>query len=124
MDNILIDGAQLIVCAKCKKYGTVVRQRGAHHTFSHSPGTPQGAAYSSKPKNVLDIESVLAYDYNKRIQRARGQLGLSQYDLAKQLNEKKSTIAHLELGELRPDEKLRKKLERALKIELREKLEE
>ena len=123
MDKIMIDGAMLTVCSRCKKYGTVVRTRGAHHTTaSHHTQASQTSA--GKNKNILDVEEVLAYDYNKRIQRARGQLGLSQDDLARKLNEKKSTIAHLELGKLRPDEKLRRKLERELKIQLREKVED
>ena len=121
MDNILIDGAQLTVCSRCRKYGTVIHTREVHKSpspahFHSAPRRP--------PKNILDLEEILVFDYSKRIQRARSQLGLSQQDLAQHLNEKKSIIAHLELGKLRPSDRLLKKLERTLKIKLKEKLED
>jgi putative transcription factor len=65
----------------------------------------------------------LAEDYPKRISKARSKKGLTQEDLAKQINEKKSVISRLESGEMRPSDKLIKKLERTLDIKLKERME-
>jgi putative transcription factor len=61
-------------------------------------------------------------DFSTRIREARMGLDLSQEELGKQLNEKWSVINKLETGDMRPDDKLVAKLERALDITLREKL--
>jgi putative transcription factor len=47
---------------------------------------------------------------------------VSQEGRGKKINEKKSVVAKLEHGDMVPDEKLVKKLERALDISLKEEL--
>ena len=63
---------------------------------------------------------VLVDDYSSVIKDGRREKGMSQDDLAKRLNEKKSIIAKLENGDMRPSDKLIKKLEKELGIRLRE----
>jgi putative transcription factor len=64
-----------------------------------------------------DIEE-LAQDYDERIRSARESAGMSQEDLASQLNEKASLIRKLEHGDTLPSDDLQRKLERALDIDL------
>ena len=64
-----------------------------------------------------DIEE-LATDYDERIRSARESAGLSQDELAKQLNEKASLIRKLEHGETLPSDDVQGKLERNLDIDL------
>ena len=59
-------------------------------------------------------------DYDERIREAREAAGLSQAELGDQLNEKASFIRKLEHAESLPSDDLRRKLERALDIELLE----
>jgi putative transcription factor len=66
-----------------------------------------------------DMEEV-AQDYDQRIRKARESEGLSQEDLASQLNEKASLIRKLETGDMLPSDSVQKKLERALDISLTE----
>jgi putative transcription factor len=64
-----------------------------------------------------DIEE-LSQDYDERIRQARENAGLSQEELAKQLNEKASTIQKLEHGDSLPTDDIQGKLERNLDIDL------
>jgi uncharacterized protein (TIGR00270 family) len=66
----------------------------------------------------------LAADYPVRIRSARERKKLSQKELAANINEKWSIINKLETGDMRPSDALAAKLERALDISLREKLDE
>jgi putative transcription factor len=77
-----------------------------------------------RTKDVFqERQDELALDYPVRISRARVSMGMSQDNLAKKINEKKSVVAKLENGDMVPDEKLVKKLEKALEISLKEKLD-
>ncbi len=60
----------------------------------------------------------LAQDYDERIRQAREDRGLSQSDLANELNEKASLIRKLERGDTLPSDKVQSKLERFLEINL------
>lgn len=62
----------------------------------------------------------VAQDYDQRIRTARESAGLSQEELANQLNEKASLIRKLERGDSLPSDTVQQKLERALDIDLTE----
>ena len=68
-------------------------------------------------------EKELVEDYHKRIQQARNQLGWNQEQLGQKINERKSVISKLENKSMKPDDKLVRKLEKALGIKLMEVLE-
>ena len=57
-------------------------------------------------------------DYDDRIRTARESKGLTQEELAKQLNEKASLIRKLERGDVLPSDSVQRKLERELGIDL------
>ena len=69
-------------------------------------------------------EKELALDYHIRIQRARSDLGWNQEQLGQKINERKSVISKIENKSMKPDDKLVRKLEKALNIKLMEVLEE
>ena len=60
----------------------------------------------------------LAQDYDERIRESREAAGLSQEDLASELNEKASLIRKLERGDILPSDEVQGKLERKLDIQL------
>ncbi len=60
----------------------------------------------------------IATDYDERIRRAREETGLSQSDLANELNEKASLIRKLERGDTLPSDRVQSKLENFLDISL------
>jgi putative transcription factor len=67
---------------------------------------------------MFDDMGELAQDYDERIRQAREKRGMSQADLAKELNEKASLIRKLERGDTLPSDKVQSKLERELGIDL------
>jgi putative transcription factor len=69
---------------------------------------------------MFDDMDEVATDYDERIRAAREQQGLSQEDLASQLNEKASVIRKLERGDILPSDDVQKKLEKKLGISLTE----
>jgi putative transcription factor len=67
---------------------------------------------------MFDDMDELAQDYDQRIRNARESAGMSQEDLADDLNEKASLIRKLERGDVLPSDDVQKKLERKLDISL------
>lgn len=67
---------------------------------------------------MFDEMETLADDYPDRIREARESRGLSQEELAGQLNEKASLIRKLERGDMQPNDSIQTKLERELEITL------
>ena len=62
-------------------------------------------------------------DYSTVIRQARERMGLTQSDLAKMIGEKESIIRRLESGRMSPTLDLARKLEKALKVKLIERVE-
>lgn len=124
LKKIKIEGAELSVCNNCAKYGTEVPVSGRSSPVSPVRNSP-GAGYSAKSplpyksKDVFDrMEGDIVEDYAERIRNARMQLGLSQKDLALEMMEKELLVKKIEKGDLIPEEDVRKKLEKALSIQL------
>ncbi|MCX8187261.1 MAG: helix-turn-helix domain-containing protein [Nitrososphaeria archaeon] len=68
-----------------------------------------------------DLE--LVEDFGEVVRAARIKMGLTQEDLARQLNEKLATIKKIESGEFKPPIVLARRLERFLKVRLLEPVE-
>jgi putative transcription factor len=69
---------------------------------------------------MFDQMDEVAQDYDQRIRAGREEEGLTQEELANQLNEKVSLIRKLERGDVLPSDDVRKKLERKLSVSLTE----
>jgi len=67
---------------------------------------------------MFDEMDEIAQDYDDLIRSARESKGLSQSELANQLNEKASLISKLEQGETLPSDDVQRKVESALDISL------
>ncbi len=127
-----IEGAELQVCDECVDFGTEIRQGPADSSSSTkystdssggsrssgSSGGGGGGRSRRRRRDMFDDMDELAEDYDGRIREAREAAGLSRADLAGQLNEKASLIGKLERGESLPSDDVRRKLERALDVDL------
>ena len=130
-----VEGAELELCSSCTDFGTEVRDEssgsggGKYSTSSStgkssssssgSSGSGSGSSGSSRrPRDMFDDMEEIATDYDDRIRDARESRGLSQEDLADQLNEKASLIRKLERGDTLPTDEIQRKLERAHDISL------
>ena len=130
-----VEGAELELCSSCTDFGTEVRQEstssgGSKYSTTSSSGTSSSSSGSSssgpsssggssrRPRDMFDDMEEVATDYDDRIRNAREAEGLSQEELANQLNEKASLIRKLERGDTLPTDEVQRKLERALDISL------
>ena len=98
----MIEGVAMNVCAECVSLGREI-----------SPPQPLQADDAAE-----DFELDLVEEYPELIRRGREQRGLTQTEFAKRLSERVSVVQRLEGGRLRPDERLIKKIERALNIKI------
>jgi putative transcription factor len=132
-NRVKIEGAELDVCDNCTEFGTEVRTEEPSSTStkystsssgsSSSGGSSGGTTSSSsggrsRRDDVYDDLEELAPDYGDRIREGRESAGMSQEDLAKQLNEKASLIRKLEHGDTLPSDDVQGKIERALDVDL------
>ena len=135
-NTIKVEGAELDVCDECTDFGTEVKTQDASSTSTKystgsssgsSGGTSSGATSGStggggggSRRDMFDEMDELAQDFDQRIRAGREAAGLSQSELADQLNEKASLIRKLEHGDHLPSDEVQRKLERALEIDLNE----
>jgi len=129
-NRVKIEGAELDVCDECTDFGTEVTTDEPESTTSTkystgSSGSSGGSSSASstggggsRRRDMFDDIEELAQDYDDRVRNARESAGLSQADLANQLNEKASLIRKLEHGDTLPSDEVQRKLERALDIDL------
>jgi len=122
-----IDGGVFRVCSNCSKLGTPARvpkpatTRSAQ-VFGNGNSTrppPRNNPPPPSPGFSYDSEEMmLREDFNTAIKSAREGLGITQEELGRKINEKPSMIGHLEVGSMKPDDLLARKLEHFLKIQL------
>ena len=135
-NRVKIEGAELDVCDACTDFGTEIKQDTATSSTStkystgssgsgSSSGTSGGTASSTgsssgggRRRDMYDDIEELSQDYDEQIRNARESAGLTQEELAKQLNEKASLIRKLERGDTLPSDDVQQKLERSLDIDL------
>ena len=129
--TVKVEGAELDVCDNCADFGTEVQTQdtsststkystsSSSSTSSTSDSSSSGGGSSrTRRSDMFDDMDELAQDYDDRIRNARESTGLSQEDLAKELNEKASLIRKLERGDILPSDDVQTKLERELDISL------
>jgi len=131
--TVKIEGAEIDVCDDCADFGTEVKTESSgttstkYSTSSSSSSSGNSNSSSSggssggrRRRDMFDEMEELAGDYDARIRKARESEGLSQEELADDLNEKASVIRKLERGDSLPSDDVREKLERKLGISLTE----
>nr|WP_254765116.1 multiprotein bridging factor aMBF1 [Natrinema marinum] len=135
--TIKVEGAKLDVCSNCTDFGTEVKQTSSSSTStkystgsssssssgSQSSGSGGGTSSSGgssqrRRSDMFDDMEELATDYDDRVRNARESKGLSQSDLANELNEKASLIRKIERGDTLPSDRVQSKLENFLEIDL------
>jgi putative transcription factor len=125
--NVAIESTVLAVCSNCAKFGdevtTPVVRRG-----TMPPVIAQRLEARKRRLTPRDVytetgQEELAEDFPQRIRRAREDRGWKQADLGAKINERVSVISQLESGAISPGDALVRKIEHALGIKLKEKVE-
>jgi putative transcription factor len=123
--KVKIEGIVLEACNNCAVFGEPVKEERKPEERKIIPGGYGGRGKGrSKDRAFEPEEFILFEDYRKRIRKARESMGMEQKDLARMINEKQSVISKIESGGFNPDDAVIRKIEKALKITLKEKLED
>jgi len=119
-----VSGSVLRVCTSCAGMGkqTSYRESVGHRAFVAQ--TLEKREQKTRYKDISSDEKVLVSNYGDVVRKARERKGLDHISLAMKISEKKSIITSVESGNMKPNEKLIKKLENFLNINLMEDVEE
>jgi putative transcription factor len=117
----VIEGAKLMVCVECSKYGKIIREEEVGLGQRVPKKVPVPFSARTRKKTVVakvEITQEVVEGYHAKIRQAREKLGLSHEELGKKINEKASVLSKLETGKMTPNNMLVTKLEHVLKIKL------
>jgi len=122
---VFVENTRLNVCPSCARFGdenkTSGRSAGAGPSATIIEERLQRRERRMQTRDVYAMQSgELVDDYGGLIRKARSRKGLDQEQFAASINEKRGIIAKIEANDLIPDEKLTKKIEKALDISLTE----
>jgi putative transcription factor len=109
-----IEGVRVRACEKCSKSGnilTIIEEKNEERK-------------EKKLYREMTDEYLLVENYGKIISEARKKAGLSIREIAEKIGEKESLVKKIEKEEIRPSEEVVDKLERILKVNLRERIKE
>ena len=118
-----VSGSVLRLCSSCGEMGS---QTSFRESIGHRAYVAQALEKRKQRERYEDIEPdeyVLVSNYGSMVRRARQKKGLDHASLASKISEKKSILTSVEAGNMKPNEKLIKKLENSLGIKLVEKVE-
>lgn len=135
LNKVRVDHAVLNVCDACARFGTPLSPSHGYDkikidksneiTVTIPEKKPVRTTPAQRPKSrpppkkrtsIEDLEIVP--EYAEIIKQARSRLSLTQDDLAKKILERKNVLSNIERGDLLPDIKTARKLEKALGVKL------
>ncbi|MGZ4893834.1 MAG: multiprotein bridging factor aMBF1 [Halobacteriota archaeon] len=113
--RVVVEGAELETCDACGSFGTEIRRP---QTFN-GPASRVAPHSRTRYRDIYQqMDGELDPDFSDIVKNARKRAGITQEQLASQIMEKALVIKKIERKELTPDDKLRKKLEKALNVSL------
>jgi putative transcription factor len=113
--RVIVEGAELETCVACSGLGTEIRRS---QTLSGSAKKVTAHTRTRYRDIYRQMEGELDPDFDDIVKNARKRAGITQEQLAAKIMEKALVIKKIERKELTPDDKLRKKLEKALNVNL------
>jgi putative transcription factor len=113
--RVVVEGAELETCAACGSLGTEIRRP---QTFIGPTGKVAAHSRTRYRDIYRQMEGEIDPEFSDIVKNARKRAGITQEQLAAKIMEKALVIKKIERKELTPDDKLRKKLEKALNVNL------
>ncbi len=113
---VIIEGAEMNACYVCGKNAKIIGRIG------RAQENKEEVIVEREETKGLEEEERIIEGFGEQIRKARMKIGLSREELAKKINEKESYLKHIEREEMVPNDKILKKLEKALGIKLKEKI--
>ena len=125
--NVRVERIVMQLCSKCERFGEDVAPKTSQNKTTPTIVSQRLEKRENKPiyRDVFDTNDTsvaIVTDIAKKITQARNSKHLTKKEFAARINEKLSVVVSLERGELNPDDKLIKKLEKELGVNLREKI--
>ena len=112
-----IEGSVMVVCKDCAKLGTIQKAPPKPKFQQNKKGKRNNTQPKRNYRNEEPTDELIE-NYNITVRKAREAKNWSREDLGKKINERVSVINRIESGKMTPDNKLTKKLEKALNITL------
>jgi len=131
-NKVMLESTTLNVCSGCAHLGTPIKEQATPQMkqgqgvkpvsgYQVMPAVQQKKeAMGPAPRRAPRVEIEVSEDYPAILRGARQKAGLSQEELAKKVAERVTVIKQLERGDLFPDDKVRRKLEKELHVSLLE----
>jgi len=110
-----IEGSKMKVCEECSKLGKILSIE--REETEKVKRIKERAALRKEEKEIVIVD-----DYTEVIKKGREKANLTRKELGALVNEKESFLRRIEEGKTIPTEKLAKKLEKALEIDLFEEI--
>jgi len=111
-----IEGSVVVVCKECAKLGTI-QKTPPKPKFQKNKKEKSNVQPKRNYRNDEPTEELIE-NYNTAVRNARESKNWSREDLGRKINERVSVINRIESGKMTPDNKLTKKIEKALNITL------
>jgi putative transcription factor len=121
--KIVIDGSALEVCKGCAHFGKP-EDKWSPVSKKMVPMERAFTVKRPKPRDHFKDLVELVPEFGRKIREAREGLGLSPEDLGARIKEKSTLLRKIEREEISPEDEVRKKLERELKIKLTDQVTE
>lgn len=115
--RIVIDSSALDVCKSCARFGKP-EDKWSPVTRKVVPVERAFTVKKPKPRDHFKDLVEIVPDYGQKIREAREALGMSPEELGAKIKEKAALIKKIEREEISPEDDIRKKLEKELKIKL------
>jgi len=113
----IVDGVKMLLCPGCMRHGKGISVSSS--TNNKSPNILLQRIKKPREKDVYkDMNKELVMGWNEIIRKARKKKDLTREELGFRIGERTVTISKIENGDLRPSDKLIKKLEKNLDIVL------
>jgi len=125
--KVKVEKTVMQLCSNCMRFGNEVAQKTPSRPVTPAVVSQRLERRESRPmfRDVFETQDTgdsMVLDFARKITLARNSKGMTKKEFAAKINEKLSVVHKLERGELNPDDKLMKKLERELGISLKEKV--
>jgi len=124
LESRKISGSVLKVCASCAGMGEKANHRESVGHRAFVAQTLEKREQKIRYKDISSDDTILVNNFGSKIRKAREKKGIDHKTLALRISEKKSIITSVEAENMKPNEKLIKKLEIFLSIKLTEEIEE
>jgi putative transcription factor len=121
--RIVIDGSALEVCKGCEHFGKP-DDKWSPVPKKMVPVERAFIARRPKPRDHFKDLADFVPDYGRKIREARESMGLSPENLGARIKEKSALLRKIEREEITPEDEVRKKLEKELKIKLTDEVSE